>query len=153
MEITPDEQIGSDFEWFAVDRNGAIAVFFSGGNKLPDLIAASKENLKLLSSWFLEYMVANFQDDPEQSRLGAKIPTLSEIQRLIVAHHFGLHIFDNQDPGGWGTKVYVRYATPERAIYLDSLPHEIRKILEMATFDCDFDQENEIDVERFLKYS
>jgi hypothetical protein len=53
MRIDEVEQEDSDIDWFAVDTNGYIIHFASGGGRLPESVAASEENLLALHQYFL----------------------------------------------------------------------------------------------------
>jgi len=47
------EQRTSDLDWYAVDLDGHIGQFLTGGRLLPPRIAADKDTFELLSEYFL----------------------------------------------------------------------------------------------------
>ena len=53
MRIDELEQESSDIDWFAVDSDGHILHFSSGGGVLPESIASSEETLLQLYQYFL----------------------------------------------------------------------------------------------------
>ena len=53
MRIDELEQEDSDIEWFAVDGDGHVLHFSSGGGVLPESVASSQETLLQLHQYFL----------------------------------------------------------------------------------------------------
>jgi len=53
MRIDELEQESSDIEWFAVDSDGCVLHFSSGGGVLPESVASSEETLLQLHQYFL----------------------------------------------------------------------------------------------------
>ncbi|MBD5101435.1 MAG: hypothetical protein HDT27_01825, partial [Subdoligranulum sp.] len=46
-----------DILWFAVDKNGYIGAFTSGGsNVVPEFVCCSKEETEILENYFSEYL-------------------------------------------------------------------------------------------------
>jgi hypothetical protein len=109
-----------DTEWFAVDRDGQVALFFTGENgPLPAGAAAADlgEALRALggSAEAVEALHDSFED------------AILEFARL------GIHVYD--DASDWFSGPYVRVHRPERPLHVDQLPPQLRAQVKAVRFD------------------
>jgi hypothetical protein len=109
-----------DTQWFAVDRDGQVALFFTGENgSMPKASASANlgEALRALggSAEAIESLVDVFED------------ALLEFTRL------GIHVYD--DASDWFSGPYVRLYRPERPLHVDQLPPDLRRRAKAARLD------------------
>ena len=129
-----------DILWFALDVNGNILAFTSGGfGNVPEFICRSKEENELLIDFFNKYDASTtgthllIEDDGNP---------LSADARKFSQH--GITCFDvdidNDNPS------YVKISYPDNPITNDVLPENIQKILSDHIVNVDVMHTDRIDV-------
>ena len=109
-----------DTEWFAVDRDGQVALFFTGENgSMPTAARAADlgEVLRALggSAEAIEALEDTFEE------------AFREFARL------GIHVYD--DATDWFSGPYARTHRPERPLHVDQLPPQLRAQVKAVRFD------------------
>jgi hypothetical protein len=144
-EITEDQQIGFDLDWFATDVEGRIAHFASGGTLLPRSVARSRENLDQLLEFFgsvakwTDYVVSPNFENRMDIRL---IPDMDRYLRSYAEMSSkGLYSYDVSEMRHT-FRPYFLITVPHRPLMIDDVPSEIRMILnnvrmEKVSFDRD----------------
>jgi hypothetical protein len=102
--MTRSDFIGSEFEWYAVDQDGFLAIFFSAGwGPVPDVVFDSFAAQKLIETWIglsqISYPDANFQ---------------ATSRRLFELGVFAYDWLDSFGP-------YRRFVNPEKPVALTDL--------------------------------
>ncbi len=121
MRITEIDLQCEDIIWFGIDRNSYIFECTSAGcGNVPESVCKSKENTKLLESFFL-----NNLNEEEKN----KLPELS-----IALSQKGIFCYDIYSEN---ERLYSRIATPEVPLEFYNLPENIQKIIEENKFDID----------------
>ncbi|MGH2605456.1 MAG: hypothetical protein ACRDG5_02590 [Anaerolineales bacterium] len=143
IEFTRDAYRGLDLEWFAVDRQGAIAILTTGYGDIPRAVFESQEKHRRLVDFFAsrpEASEARAVDRPA-GWPGADL-NLQEARR-------GLYSYDHTsystlDP-------YELIAQPVTPLALAALPDEIRTLLRPFHFErLEFDTTPRILVQEHL---
>lgn len=134
MEISSIDQEITDYDWYAVDPNGYLVQFSSGGGTLPSSVASSSEALLQLHHYFLtlstETTTAHFNPN-----LPSVVPSLSTshaynryIQAYATSAKRGLFVFDKTDLADYDN-YYHLVAYPARPLLLTELPPAIRALI------------------------
>jgi len=137
QQMIPEiEQEATDFDWFAADESGCVGHFTTAGFKLlPKSVSVSAEDLKKVTDYFRQLTPtgAGYQVSGElEKEIG---PFESEKKRAQYLSSFsemadrGLYSFDIDTyvrPG----LAYFRVAVPVQPVRLESLPKEVREIVE-----------------------
>src|SRR5262245_966752 len=134
--ISESEQESTDFDWFAVDEIGCIGHFTTAGFKLlPRSVASSAEDLKKLTDYFkklvstgVRYHVSN-DLETEVGPFEREAKREQYLAGFVGMAGRGLYSFDIHTyvrPG----LAYFCVATPIQPLYVESLPKEIRTIIE-----------------------
>lgn len=133
MRIDEIDQEVNDFDWFAVDINGCIIHFASGGGKLPNSVSASREDLAQLHAYFLSLptISAPVQINPNLAQV---IENLSDISRYTASSvkyaQCSLFSFNKTDlTHPRSNNFYHPVAYPENALSLAELPATIAAII------------------------
>ncbi|RKJ80883.1 hypothetical protein D7X33_05005 [Butyricicoccus sp. 1XD8-22] len=131
VRFTDIELEYSDILWFAVDRNGCLAGFTSGGTLfVPEFVRKSKEETELLETFFCAQLPAVTQyvlDVPDKEN-----GLISDSKMLSEK---GLFCFDLPDAHD---AVYKRVCSPLIPLCLDSLPVDFMKIMQCHRLEVDF---------------
>jgi hypothetical protein len=134
MEISSIDQEITDFDWYAVDPNGYLVQFFSGGGTLPSSVASSSEALAQLHHYFLtsstETTTAHFNPD-----LPLVVPSLSNSYAYNLYIHSsanfaksGLFAFNKTDLAHQDN-YYHLVAYPAKPLLFTELPPAIRALI------------------------
>ena len=111
MRFTEIELQSEDLLWFAVDTNGNIVAFYTGGiGCVPDFVCNDKELTYNLQDYFLNELENN---DSTNSEVLAKK---------------GLYCFDVSYEDNYGNS-YNKTETPNNPINISSLPKKIANML------------------------
>jgi hypothetical protein len=141
MEINDLDQETQDLDWFALDREGAIGHFTTGGaGFLPRSVAASAEDLRAVTRYFhhtapiLGHPIVHPQARHRvrlfpSSDQDAEAACTTYLRDYAAAASRGLYSFDSEQTGQRPTG-YFRVASPSRPLVAEALPREIRDILE-----------------------
>lgn len=135
MQISEEQQMCTDFDWFALDDEGFIGHFTTAGFKrLPLSVADSAEDQLFISTYFLNtaadrcgYQVS--VEFAESQTCWANQEEQSRYLRSFVGMaRKGLFSFDIE------TYVvpelaYFKVASPQQAVHLEDLPKEVQQIL------------------------
>lgn len=120
-----------DILWFAVDKNGYIGAFTSGGsNVVPEFVCCSKEETEILEHYFLEELkpstVCIFGVAYEDNDLMRDSEALSQK---------GLFCFDMSEQTASN---YDLLSYPQTPLSYVALPQQIRGLLESHKINSDF---------------
>lgn len=165
-----DEEV-TDFDWFAMDKDGRIGHFTTGGmGALPRTVAASRDDLRLITDFFVETLPASTEASLAPKALAAannadwrKCWTQPMDAEAAMASCFedsmrmagrGLFSFDHayaldiRSPRIRPCPRYHRIAIPAKPIHRTDLPPEIQSILRRTILvNADFSQDDEVNVE------
>lgn len=135
MEISSIDQEVTDFDWYAVDPDGYVIQFASGGGPLPGSVAASCEALTQLHDYFLSL-------SPETTTAHLN-PRLVQVEPYLrndedaygrYVHSFvnygkrGLYAFNKTDLAHQDNRYHL-VAYPEIPLLLAALPPHISALL------------------------
>lgn len=122
MEITTIDQEVTDFDWYAVDTNGYLIQFASGGGSLPPSVALSSEALERLHQYFLALPMKNSAVHINPN-LAQVVKGMSDINRYIESSvsyaKRGLYAFDKSDLAHQDN-LYHLVARPDAPFYARS---------------------------------
>ena len=135
--IAPDDEPFFDLDWFALDAQGAVGHFTTGGcGGLPRSVAASREDLDRLRDYFLslpETGAAILNPNRASSlplfRPRAPDPA-AQLRPWTATAARGLYAYDYVEDRRRRPRPYAQVARPELPLHADELPDEIRSILE-----------------------
>jgi hypothetical protein len=124
MQISDIDQEVTDFDWYAVEANGYLVQFASGGGPLPASVASSLEALQQLHAYFLALPI---QATPVRlTQLAADIVDVERYVKSFVNYaQRGLFSFDKTDLAHRNNMMYHLVAYPEAPLSLAELPTEI----------------------------
>lgn len=140
-----DEQLYSDLDWYAIDRDGNIGQFSTAGHRLlPVSFASNKEMTEKLSNYFesLSFGERDFFICPSLKNNSLALKNMFNLsfeakQMSDISKHFGkrmasrgLFSYDSNTMWNPKYKSYFRFAIPKQELKIDHLPHEIKAILE-----------------------
>jgi len=134
MKYTEDIQMTIDIDWFAVDLDGVIVHFASGGGKIPNSVAFNQSDTKKITQYFRDLPVkaSDFKVSQTLDHI-IKFPSRESQERylndFIEMANRGLYSFDKTEPGNFSNKQYHLVVSPESTLKLDSLPEDIQAIL------------------------
>ncbi len=146
---TQEMQSYMDIDWFAVDINGIIVNFASGGGQLPKSIASSKELTEKVFSYFdnLSYKEQNIfiNDDLSQMKeFSSEEVRLKYLQSYVSMSKKGVYSFDKTILGNFDDEQYHLVCFPEACLKLDELPLDIQEILKQTRIDKDITKVNKL---------
>jgi hypothetical protein len=171
MVISEVDQEVYDYDWFAVDKEGHVGHFATGGNgAMPRVVAASREDLQFVADYF------NAQAPSTKATLAPRARKAAEDAdwrtgwtgppidtEAAAAHCFedfirmasrGLYSFDHSyalDHRAIRARpcpLYYRIAIPIKPLHAADLPVEVRMVLNRVVFaKSDFSHDNELHVE------
>jgi len=122
MQISEIDQEISDFDWFAIDCNGYVVHFSSGGNQLPHSVAASKESLDLLQHYFLSLPILFSKTEIFVAPTNTPFPYLAYARRGLFSYEAIQYAWPMHTS-------YELTARPLRALALANLPAEIAELV------------------------
>ena len=154
-----DEQLYSDLDWYAIDRDGRIGQFATAGHRLmPPSFAANKEMTEKLSAYFENhpYKFGNYTICPDFKKnnlkfTASKISTKTGIKVIdekmrnqlfdeMIGDERQLGFFKKMSSKGlytydsnsfeYPSLNYFRVALPKEELKLDDLPQDIKFILQ-----------------------
>lgn len=135
--IREDEEPGLDLDWFALDAQGNVAHFTTGGcGALPRSAAASREDLKRVHDYVLSLPEIGAgllnEDCLKGLRLvpGAPITPRENFREWTASAARGLYAYDFIEDQRRRPRPYRVVARPEVLLKADELPPEIRAIVE-----------------------
>jgi hypothetical protein len=111
-----------DTEWFAVDRDGQVAVFITGENGSMPTEAQEVNVREVLQTLSASLPAEDL--DPGQVLYETALPELARL---------GLHVYE--DDTDWFSGPYVRTYRPERPLHVDQLPPQLREQIKAVRFD------------------
>jgi len=128
MEITPEGQYDTDFDWFCVDESGAIGHFTTAGFKgLPPSVAASSEDLDRVVKYF-DSLVPHENGHDLDSNLPDRARNDRYLRSFIAMADRGIFSFDIASYLEPGIE-YFRVAIPKTPLRLVDLPDAVRVIV------------------------
>lgn len=127
MRITSIDLQCEDIIWFAIDKNGYVLEFTSGGiGNVPEFICADRETNELLVDFFMNTLEATTSEnlivDYEDNDL---------MNDAIILSRKGIYCFDARRDS------YDKICFPTIPLSLEKLPKEIQKIMENRCIDAD----------------
>lgn len=165
-----DEEV-IDYDWFAVDKEGRIGHFTTGGmGTLPRSVAASGDDLQFIADFFrnpllpsTEARLAPKAVEPTNKVNWRKGWTSSMDAEQAAAHCFqdfmqmasrGLYSFDHSyaldctHPRTRPCPLYYRIAIPSNPLHVTDLPMNVQTILSRIVLaEAAFSQDDEVHVE------
>ena len=148
--ITEAEQTTLDIAWFAIDVDGRIGHFTSGGmGFIPQSVAASRTNVGKLKHYFLT-VVRDCSDWSSNEGLDKYIEDSVRpddkheyMRPSFAASKKGLYSFDciNSDAELSG---YFLVTRPTAPLPISDLPLAIVEIISLTTYAGDFSRANEV---------
>lgn len=127
-----------DVMWFAVDRNGKIGAFTSGGcANVPEFVCKSREDNKALYDYFMYHFPDSTCGELFYVPRGG---SLEEDCVLLVGK--GIICFDVY----MGKDYYVKVATTGLSAIFDDLADNIKTIMKDHVIDADFTVDTNIHV-------
>jgi hypothetical protein len=141
MQISDLDQEIYDFEWFALDKEGLVGHFATGGcGAMPTSVASSRENLRKVTDFFRNMCSAKSSTQVSQELDEHVDLKNSAAAREVYLRSYvemasrGLFSYDcmrsPKRPTG-----YFLVAKPLTPLQVSSLPHEISEILGIAIFE------------------
>jgi hypothetical protein len=134
--FTEDEQLDSDLDWYAVDEQGNVGEFLTGGARLlPPSFSSNREISEKLSEYFrnLPFQEGDFTFCPDLEKNMRELKSGEINERFMPSSQKmasrGLFSYDS-DNYTYKDRPYFRVAIPKKALKLAELPPEIRSILE-----------------------
>ena len=127
MRITMIDLQCEDIMWFAVDKNGYIMEFTSGGmGNVPEFVCADRETNDLLVDFFMKNLF-----DSTFEHLEVEYADNDLMNEAISLSRKGIFCFDAVGDS------YNLICAPEKPLNVDNLPDDIRKKLESRYIDAD----------------
>jgi hypothetical protein len=121
-----------DTNWFAVDREGHVGLFFTGEDgHLPEAAAQSEGHRVLVALWSLRQSSADAAKDAER---------LYDLEREDRAARLGLFYYEHCRYALVGSNEtllgrYSRLVVPKGPLHLDQLPANLRKDCRTVCFE------------------
>lgn len=133
--FTENEQQVLDIDWFFTN-NEDVAFVASGGGRLPQSVAQSAENNKLLVSFFRGLPITSeVVINPELNKVIANIVDERYLADFVSLTQKGLFSFDKTVLNSFLESQYHLVAKPVSPLKFSQLPSEIRRILVMTKYD------------------
>lgn len=130
MRITEIDLQCEDIIWFGIDKNNYVFECTSAGcGNVPESVCKSKENTKLLETFFLN----NLSEE--------ETTNLSELSKALAQK--GIFCYDIYSEN---ERLYSKISTPEFPLEFNKLPENIKKIIEENKFDIDVVHDEIIDI-------
>jgi hypothetical protein len=127
--FTITEQQTLDIDWFFTNDED-IAFVASGGGKLPESVAKSSANNKLLTSFFRSLPAkSDVIINPKLNQIITNPITERYLADFIFMAEKGLFSFDKTVLNGFLGSQYHLVAKPVNPLKINQLPPEIRKLL------------------------
>jgi hypothetical protein len=171
MVISDTDQEVYDYDWFAVDKEGHVGRFSTGGNgAMPKVVAASREDLQSIADFFnalapsteatLAPRARKAAGDVNWRKRWTGPPMDAEAAAARCFEDFmrmarrGLYSFDHSYAlDHRATRVrpcslYYRIAIPIKSLHVADLPVDVRTVLNRLVFtSSDFSHDDEVNVE------
>jgi hypothetical protein len=150
-EIADDEMFATDFDWFAVDRDGCIGHFTTAGlRRLPESVRISRPRLERLREYFeccpsVGRSILTAGLEKERGFGGRPLNWMSFLDMAAR----GLYSYDTELVHEFG--LYYRAATPEKPIHLNDLPAEIAEALSATALEICFRESERIEEAQTLR--
>ncbi|UWX59035.1 hypothetical protein N0B40_11340 [Chryseobacterium oranimense] len=147
---TEIEQQTLDIDWFFT--NGKYVSFMaSGGGKLPESIAKSKEDNLVLASYFRNLPeISEIIINPDLNNILMKVFGSGIDERYIEDYALmtrkGLYSFDKTHPNQFTNPNYHIVASPRNPLRLEDLPENIKDILTRTTYNISLEEIQSIDI-------
>lgn len=136
--ISVEEQNSYDFDWFAVDSEGYLAHFASGGCSLPKSIGEFFDSISIM---MLAEDVQSINDSSEFV-INPELTNLKELNdenslknyvRTFVAYaRKGLYSYDTAQPARLHNKEYHLIASPVNRLNINALPQSISRLIKTS---------------------
>ena len=123
--------------WFAVDKNGCILEFTSGGiGNVPEFVCADRGQNDLLVDFFI-----NVLSKSTSEILNIPYEDNDLVNDAIALSQKGIYCFDANGDS------YDKISSPKLSLKIDDLPEEIKELLSNRYIDTDVFNIDTIDVE------
>ena len=139
MRITRIDLQCYDILWFAIDNNGCIIAFTSGGKSdVPEFVCRSKSETERLEDFFMslpnDYSPSKLLIDNDGSQLAIDAEELAQK---------GIYYFDTYSDIEYEYG-YSKVSYPDKALHVSDLPSDIQKLLSDHIIDIDVSTEDRI---------
>lgn len=143
MRITIIDLQIEDIMWFAIDKNGCVIEFTTGGRAdVPEFVCRSKEETELLEEFFMNLPVGFSNAELLIDRDGSPLATDSEaLAKKGIFCFDACSEFDYEYMYG-----YYKIAYPDKTLHLLDLPQNIRNIMADHIIDVDVSETDRITV-------
>ncbi len=124
LKKSPDDILGLEFDWLAVDADGAVGFFSTaGGGYAPEELLDDTDAY--------DRAIAALLALPMTTRANCNLIMRPELQNtwLMMAER-GIFAFDSDPAGG----PYQRIATPEASIQIAQLPRVAAEVVQRVQF-------------------
>ncbi len=136
--FTENEQYSLDLEWFALDSEGNIGSFLSGGLLLPESVASDKESLLMVLSYMSRLPCERSEVilNPDLNRYTGymsmdKKNTYDRVFGSTVRK--GIFAF-NRDEMTVALRGYFCVAKPTKVLSVSDVPDAVRLVLERTVY-------------------
>ena len=137
--LTENEQRGLDIDWFFTN-NEDVAFVASGVGRLPQSVAKSAENNKLLASFFRGLPITSeVEINPNLNKIITTIIDDRYLADFVYMAQKGLFSFDKTVLNSFSESRYHLVAKPISPLKFSQLPPEIRGILMASKYDGNID--------------
>ena len=137
MRITNIDLQCEDIMWFAIDKNGYILEFTSGGiGKVPEFVCADRKVNELLEDFFM-----NVLPESTSEQLIITYEDNDLVNDAIMLSQKGIYCFDANGDS------YYKICSPKASLRIDNLPEDIRNILSKRYIDIDVFSTDIVNVE------
>jgi hypothetical protein len=135
--IKEEDEAGLDLDWFAIDAQGAIAHFTTGGcGALPRSVAASRDDLETVRTYLLALPETTAAlVNPNRVASIPLFPSIrtepaTNLRPWTATAARGMYAYDYIEDRKRRPRPYLLVARPELPLKADELPPAIRAILE-----------------------
>lgn len=127
MRITEIDLQTEDIEWYAIDSEGRIAEFFSGGSgAVPEFICQSRENLDTIGEFFTK--IESTKSERVLCNKNLDYPRKDFLEECKLAAKKGIYCLDIGDSVDTANE-YRFVCKPISPLFITELPQHIQNIL------------------------
>ena len=137
MRITNIDLQCEDLMWFAVDKNGYIVEFTSGGiGNVPEFVCEDRDSNDLLVDYFM-----NISNETTSEQLIVPYEDNDLLNDAIALSKKGIFCFDASGDS------YEKISLPVLPLHMENLPDNIKRIMVKRLIDTDVTTANVVCVE------
>lgn len=123
-----------DIDRFIVFKDGEVAQFFSSGGEIPKLILEHYEDLPVITNYLKQLpQTTNSVENTFTSRL-----YLNSSKVFEQVSKRGIPVYDRLEIVKPSASVYYLLSFPENILNIDTLPHDVKKLLLKVKIDTKY---------------